>query len=142
MQGVYRVNTRSIDSTLCHDAEQDGMRVAIYARLSKDTSGVSENVEIQIQETKAYARSMGYRIAGIFSDNDISASKYSKKPRPGYRHGQCLKARLRTSRQSSAVCNPMVRQPVSSLRGQAFVRHGTRGRFGGVGCFLPVQFRE
>jgi site-specific DNA recombinase len=84
MQGVYRVNTRSIDSTLVHDAEQDGMRVAIYARLSKDTSGVSENVEIQIQETKAYARSMGYRIAGIFSDNDISASKYSKKPRPGY----------------------------------------------------------
>jgi site-specific DNA recombinase len=92
MQGVYRVNTRSIDSTLFHDAEQDGMRVAIYARLSKDTSGVSENVEIQIQETKAYARSMGYRIAGIFSDNDISASKYSKKPRPGY---QTLLAAIR-----------------------------------------------
>jgi len=78
------MNTRSIESTLTTTDEQDGMRVAIYARLSKDTSGVSENVEIQIQECKAHARSMGYRIAGIFSDNDISASKYSKKPRPGY----------------------------------------------------------
>ena len=67
------------------DEPDSSMKVAIYARLSKDTSGISENVDIQISECKAHARSMGYRIAGIFSDNDISASRYSHKPRPGYR---------------------------------------------------------
>lgn len=61
------------------------MKIAIYARLSKDTSGISENVDIQIRECRAYARSMGCKIAGIFSDNDVGASKYSRKPRPGYR---------------------------------------------------------
>lgn len=60
------------------------MNVAIYARLSKDTSGISENVDFQIRECKAYARSMGYKITGIFSDNDVGASEYSRKPRPGY----------------------------------------------------------
>jgi site-specific DNA recombinase len=60
------------------------MKVGIYARLSKDTSGISENVHIQLRECRAYARSMGYRIAGIFSDSDVGASQYSRKPRPGY----------------------------------------------------------
>jgi site-specific DNA recombinase len=61
------------------------MKVAIYARLSKDTSGISENVDIQIRECRAYARTLGFQIAGIFSDNDVGASEYSRKPRPGYR---------------------------------------------------------
>jgi DNA invertase Pin-like site-specific DNA recombinase len=100
------MNTRSIESTLRYDTEQDGMRVAIYARLSKDTSGVSENVEIQIQETKAHARSMGYRIAGIFSDNDISASKYSNKPRPGY---QTLLAAVRRNTVEAILITEMPR---------------------------------
>ena len=68
------------------------MRVAIYARLSKDSSGISENVDIQIRECKAYARSMRYKIAGVFSDNDVGASTYSRKPRPGY---QTLLAAIR-----------------------------------------------
>jgi site-specific DNA recombinase len=60
------------------------MKVVIYARISKDKSGISENVDTQVTECKQYARAQGWTIAGIFSDNDIGASKYSKKPRPGY----------------------------------------------------------
>jgi DNA invertase Pin-like site-specific DNA recombinase len=60
------------------------MRCAVYARLSKDRRGLSENVEIQIQECVAYAQAMGWIIVGVFQDNDISASRFSTAPRPGY----------------------------------------------------------
>ena len=60
------------------------MRVAIYARLSRDNSGISENVDIQILECREYAEEQEWMVVGVFSDNDISASKYSTKPRPGY----------------------------------------------------------
>ena len=60
------------------------MRVAIYARLSRDNSGISENIDIQIMECRGHAREQGWAVVGVFSDNDISASKFSTKPRPGY----------------------------------------------------------
>jgi site-specific DNA recombinase len=60
------------------------MRAAIYPRLSKDRSGISENVEVQISECEAYAEEHGWTVIGCFPDNDLSASKYSTKPRPGY----------------------------------------------------------
>jgi site-specific DNA recombinase len=60
------------------------MRAAIYPRLSKDRSGISENVEVQIAECEAYAEEQGWTVVGCFPDNDVRASKYSKKPRPGY----------------------------------------------------------
>jgi site-specific DNA recombinase len=60
------------------------MRCAIYARLSKDRRGLSENVEIQIRECVAYAEEMRWKVIGVFQDNDISASRFSTAPRPGY----------------------------------------------------------
>lgn len=60
------------------------MRVAIYARLSRDNSGISENVDIQILECREHAQEHGWTVVGVFSDSDISASKYSTKLRPGY----------------------------------------------------------
>ncbi|MEU6351006.1 recombinase family protein [Streptomyces sp. NPDC047072] len=57
---------------------------AIYARLSRDRSGLSENVNIQIAEASAYADDEGWPVVGIYKDNDISASKYSTKPRDDY----------------------------------------------------------
>lgn len=56
----------------------------VYARLSKDRSGLSENVDIQKAEAEAHAAHEGLTIMAVHSDNDISASKYSTKPRPGY----------------------------------------------------------
>jgi site-specific DNA recombinase len=55
------------------------MRVAPYERLSKDRSGLSENVQIQAAENREYADEKGWRVVGSFSDNDISVSKYGRK---------------------------------------------------------------
>jgi site-specific DNA recombinase len=59
-------------------------RVLIYARLSRNKAGLSQSVEFQIAECTEFARAQGWEIVGTFSDDDISASKYSTKPRPGY----------------------------------------------------------
>ena len=60
------------------------MRAAIYARLSKDRSGLSVNVGIQEAEAREYAAEHGHEVVAVHSDNDLSASRYSSKPRPGY----------------------------------------------------------
>jgi site-specific DNA recombinase len=61
------------------------MRWRIYCRLSRDRSGLSENVEIQLEECQAWAAERGDEVVGVFTDNDISASKYAEgKERPGY----------------------------------------------------------
>jgi site-specific DNA recombinase len=60
------------------------MRCAVYARLSLEREASAENVEVQIEECSAYIEDQGWTVACIFSDSDISASRYSKKPRPGY----------------------------------------------------------
>lgn len=60
------------------------MPAAIYARLSRDRSGLSENVSIQKRECEDYAEAEGLSVAFTLQDDDISASKYSTKPRPGY----------------------------------------------------------
>src|SRR6266508_2634950 len=60
------------------------MRTAIYPRLSRDWAGESENIEIQRAECTEYAEEKGWTVVGVFPDNDISASRYSTKPRPGY----------------------------------------------------------
>jgi site-specific DNA recombinase len=60
------------------------MRCAIYARLSIEREASSDNVETQIEECSDHIEDQGWTVACIFSDADISASRYSKKPRPGY----------------------------------------------------------
>jgi site-specific DNA recombinase len=63
------------------------VRIAIYARLSRDPSGLSANTSIQVveclEEVQRYARECGMQVETIviFEENDISASKYSKKDR-------------------------------------------------------------
>ena len=60
------------------------VRVAIYARLSEDPDGTSDNVDIQIIECREYCEERSWTVVAIFRDDDISASRYSTKPRPGY----------------------------------------------------------
>jgi site-specific DNA recombinase len=57
---------------------------AIYARLSRDSSGLSENVTIQVAEATDFADERVWPIVTVRSDNDLSASKYTTKPREGY----------------------------------------------------------
>lgn len=56
---------------------------AIYARLSRNRHGLSTNCAIQEAECRDYAADQGVEIVASFEDDDISASKFSTKPRPG-----------------------------------------------------------
>jgi site-specific DNA recombinase len=82
------------------------MRAAIYPRLSKDRTGTSPNVTIQQLECEEYAAEQGWEVAGVFPDNDISASRYSTKPRPGY---QELLHAIRANRVDVVLCTEVSR---------------------------------
>lgn len=60
------------------------MDAGVYTRLSKNRRGLSDNCEIQEAEGRGYADDKVWRVVLIESDDDISASKFSTKPRPGY----------------------------------------------------------
>lgn len=55
---------------------------AIYARISSDPKGEGLGVERQITDCEALAGSLGWRVADIYVDNDVSA--WSGKARPEY----------------------------------------------------------
>jgi site-specific DNA recombinase len=73
------------------DGNQAIVHIAIYARLSRDPSGLSTNTSIQVaeclEEVKHYSQERGVRVevVVIFEENDVSASRYSKKERPDFR---------------------------------------------------------
>ena len=56
---------------------------AIYARISKDKVGAGLGAERQQADCRELAARLGWTVAEVFIDNDISA--YSGKPRPAYR---------------------------------------------------------
>lgn len=55
---------------------------AVYARISMDADGTSAGVARQVEDCRKLADSLGWRVAGEYVDNDISA--YSGKRRPEY----------------------------------------------------------
>lgn len=59
-------------------------RVAIYARISDDREGSGLGVARQVRECDALCKQRRWRVAGVYEDNDVSASRYSRKRRPGY----------------------------------------------------------
>ncbi len=59
------------------------MRAAIYTRISRDRSGERAGVGRQEADSRAFCQRRGWEVAGVYSDNDLSA--YSGKPRPAYR---------------------------------------------------------
>src|SRR5262249_28075411 len=72
------------------DRLPDAIKLAIitialdYARLSRDRKKLSENVGIQHRENRYFIEDQGWEHGGAFDDNDISASKFSTKPRDDY----------------------------------------------------------
>ncbi|WP_442972477.1 recombinase family protein [Rhodococcus sp. BH5] len=58
------------------------MRAFIYCRISADREGAGLGVERQRKDCEQLAETLGWTIAGTFTDNDLSA--YSGKPRPAY----------------------------------------------------------
>lgn len=59
------------------------MRAAIYCRISRDRVGAGLGVARQEKECRALCERLGWDVAAVHTDNDLSA--YSGKPRPGYR---------------------------------------------------------
>ena len=66
------------------------LRIVIYARLSQNRRGLSTATAIQVEEcereARYYAKDHGVQIVIVdkFEEDDVSASRYSKKPRPLY----------------------------------------------------------
>lgn len=59
-------------------------RAAIYTRISNDSEGRELGVARQEKDCRSLAKREGYTVAGVYSDNDISASTSSRTPRPEY----------------------------------------------------------
>lgn len=59
------------------------MRAAIYCRISSDRFGAGLGVATQEADCREVADQLGWEVAVVHTDNDVSA--YSGKPRPGYR---------------------------------------------------------
>ncbi len=56
---------------------------AVYTRISKDRAQ-GAGVERQRQDCMALAKRRGWALAGRYEDNDVSASKYTRRKRPDY----------------------------------------------------------
>lgn len=55
----------------------------IYVRISRDREGAGLGVDRQESDCRELAHRLGWTVAAVYSDNDLSA--YSGKTRPGYR---------------------------------------------------------
>ena len=77
-------------SSIEGDKQAAIVRIAIYARLSRDPGGLSVNTSIQVaeclEEARRYVqdRLLRARVVVIFEENNVSASAYSKKKRPDF----------------------------------------------------------
>ncbi len=63
-------------------AKERGIRAAIYARISRDTKE-GQGVDRQEADCRALAKKLGWEVAAVYIDNDVSA--YSGRIRPEYR---------------------------------------------------------
>lgn len=82
-------------------------RAAIYCRLSKADNGSTVNVQDQERACREHCERHGWEVVMLEVDNDISASKYTRKRRPGY-------TRVITAVESGAV-NTLVVTETSRL---------------------------
>lgn len=60
-------------------------RAVIYTRISDDREGREYGVQRQEEDCRALADRAGYTVIEVFTENDVSASSKSRKPRPRYR---------------------------------------------------------
>jgi site-specific DNA recombinase len=76
-----------------------GHQAAIYCRISRDREGAGLGIERQEQDCRELAERLGWTVAHVYTDNDLSA--YSGKPRPGY---QQLLQDLRAGAVDAVIC--------------------------------------
>lgn len=56
----------------------------IYSRISADPEGRQVGVQRQEDDCRTLAERYGYTVAGVYRENDVSASTSSRKPRPQF----------------------------------------------------------
>ena len=76
------------------------VRVAIYARISEDTTGEGKGVDRQIEDARALAESRGWQVVTTYTDNDLSAYT-GRARRPGY---DCLMDDVKAGEIDRIVC--------------------------------------
>jgi DNA invertase Pin-like site-specific DNA recombinase len=59
-------------------------RCVIYVRISLAGKKKGEKIDRHLGECREYAAAEGWEVCEVFPDDNVSASKYSKKPRPEY----------------------------------------------------------
>jgi site-specific DNA recombinase len=57
--------------------------VAVYVRISRDLAGERMGVTRQLEDCRSLAHELGWTVAEVYEDNDISA--FSGRARPGYK---------------------------------------------------------
>ncbi|MEW1834539.1 recombinase family protein [Microbacterium sp. NPDC079995] len=67
-----------------HPVVPSSRHAVIYTRISNDREGKKLGVERQETACREVAAQLGLTVVGVYSDNDVSASRSSKKPRPSY----------------------------------------------------------
>jgi site-specific DNA recombinase len=60
------------------------IQAGLYLRMSRDAEARGLGIGRQRKDGEALASRLGWPIVQEYSDNDLSASKYSRKPRQGY----------------------------------------------------------
>lgn len=60
------------------------IQAGLYLRMSRDAEARGLGIGRQRKDGEALASRLGWPIVQEYSDNDLSASKYSRKPREGY----------------------------------------------------------
>ncbi|WP_263732570.1 recombinase family protein [Cellulomonas sp. SG140] len=74
-------------------------RGVIYVRISRDRAGAGLGVDRQEEDCRSLASRLGLEVAGVFSDNDLSA--YSGRRRPGY---EAMCSDLRAHKGTVVLC--------------------------------------
>ena len=69
--------------TMTNTVEPPRLRAAIYLRISRDRTGEGLGVDRQREDCLDLAHGLGWEVADLYIDNDVSAT--SGKPRPDYR---------------------------------------------------------
>lgn len=67
---------------MTNEPEISPVKAAIYCRISKDRAGAGLGVDRQKNDCRTLAKRLGWHVAEVFIDNDVSA--YSGKRRPEY----------------------------------------------------------
>jgi site-specific DNA recombinase len=73
---------------------------------------MSDSTAIQEREARDYAAEQGWRIVGVFTNNDVSASRFSTKARLGY---EALFAAIQRGDVEVVLCTEMTRLAVPPI---------------------------